>query len=261
MGKLQDRPLGDFESAADVGVPGVTGSTTYNPTTQEYTMSASGTDLWEARDEFHFAWKKIKGDFIVTARGHFVTAGEHSFKKFGWIARTCLDANSAHVNAMVHVNGRASLQYRRAAGAKTNEQVSKSKGPEVFQLERTGNKFIASFAQFGEPFIREEVTSLQLPDELYVGLFTCSHIHDNLQTAVIQDVRITIPAKADFIPYTDYIGSNLEILDVETGRREIVYHVSDSLQAPIGRRTTRRSSIAATAACIASIWPRATDAD
>ena len=101
------------------------------------------------------------------------------------------------------------------------------------------------------------MTSLQLPDELYVGLFTCSHIHDNLQTAVIQDVRITIPAKADFIPYTDYIGSNLEILDVETGRREIVYHVSDSLQAPIGRRTTRRSSIAATAACIASTWPRA----
>ena len=232
MGKLQDRPLGDFESAADVGVPGVTGSTTYNPTTQEYTMSASGTDLWEARDEFHFAWKKIKGDFIVTARGHFVTAGGHNFKKFGWIARTSLDANSAHVNAMVHANGRASLQYRRAAGAKTNEQVSKSKGPDVFQLERTGNKFIASFAKFGEPFIREEVTSLQLPDELYVGLFTCSHIHDNLQTAVIQDVRITIPAKADFIPYTDYIGSNLEILDVETGRREIVYHVSDSLQAP-----------------------------
>jgi TolB protein len=232
MATVEQKLVGVFESAADVGMPGVAGSTTYDAKTQEYTMSASGTDLWEASDEFHFAWKKIKGDFIVTARAHFITEGGHTFKKFGWIARTGLDANSSHVNAMVHANGRASLQYRRTAGAKTNEQVSKSKGPDVFQLERKGNKFIASFAKFGEPFIREELADLQLPDELYVGLFTCSHIHDNVQTAVIQDVRITIPAKDDFIPYTDYIGSNLEILDVETGRREIVYHVSDSLQAP-----------------------------
>ncbi|HYO24255.1 MAG TPA: hypothetical protein VEQ85_04835, partial [Lacipirellulaceae bacterium] len=40
------------------------------------------------------------------------------------------------------------------------------------------------------------------------------------------------PAAEDFTPYRDYIGSNLEILDVATGRREIVHHVSDSLQAP-----------------------------
>ena len=134
MGKFQDRPLGVFESAADVGVPGVTGSTTYNPTTQEYTMSASGTDLWEARDEFHFAWKKIKGDFIVTARGHFVTAGEHNFKKFGWIARTSLDANSAHVNAMVHANGRASLQYRARPAPKQTSRFPNRRGQMSFNL-------------------------------------------------------------------------------------------------------------------------------
>jgi Tol biopolymer transport system component len=45
-------------------------------------------------------------------------------------------------------------------------------------------------------------------------------------------VRITVPAPSDFVPYRDYIGSNLEVLDLESGRREIVYQVADSLQAP-----------------------------
>jgi hypothetical protein len=36
----------------------------------------------------------------------------------------------------------------------------------------------------------------------------------------------------NFVPYRDYIGSNLEILDVETGRRKIIYSSPESLQAP-----------------------------
>jgi Tol biopolymer transport system component len=40
------------------------------------------------------------------------------------------------------------------------------------------------------------------------------------------------PAKDGFIPYRDYIGSDLELLDVATGRRQIVHHTDDSLQAP-----------------------------
>jgi TolB protein len=34
------------------------------------------------------------------------------------------------------------------------------------------------------------------------------------------------------VPYRDYIGSHLEVLDVETGARRVLYTVSDSLQAP-----------------------------
>ena len=35
-------------------------------------------------------------------------------------------------------------------------------------------------------------------------------------------VRITTPAKTDLVPYRDYIGSNLEILDIATGNATIV---------------------------------------
>jgi len=34
------------------------------------------------------------------------------------------------------------------------------------------------------------------------------------------------------VPYRDYIGSNLEIMDIENGDRKIIYRSSESLQAP-----------------------------
>jgi Tol biopolymer transport system component len=73
---------------------------------------------------------------------------------------------------------------------------------------------------------------MALGDEVYVGLFVCSHNNNVVEKAAFRDVRITVPAKDDFVPYRDYIGSNLEILDVQSGHRKIVYSVPDSLQAP-----------------------------
>ena len=69
-------------------------------------------------------------------------------------------------------------------------------------------------------------------EEVYVGLYVCSHNKDVIEKAVFRNVRIIIPAKEDFVPYRDYIGSNLEILDIESGNRKIIYRSSESLQAP-----------------------------
>jgi Tol biopolymer transport system component len=136
------------------------------------------------------------------------------------------------VNGALHGNGDAYLLWRPTAGAVTQGKLSPYQGADVVQFERKGNRYTMSIARFGESIVTEEVADVDLPEELYVGLFMCSHAADDLQKVAIRDVRITIPAKDDFVPYRDYIGSNLEILDIETGRREIVYHVADSLQAP-----------------------------
>ena len=42
--------------------------------------------MWTTRDEFHFAFNKIKGDFIVRARIEFVGTGVDPHRKLGWIA-------------------------------------------------------------------------------------------------------------------------------------------------------------------------------
>jgi Tol biopolymer transport system component len=89
-----------------------------------------------------------------------------------------------------------------------------------------------SAARFGGAFVTQQVSDLTLGNEVYAGLYVCSHNKDVVENAVFSDVRITVPARDDFVPYRDYIGSNLEILDVESGSRKIIYRAPDSIQAP-----------------------------
>jgi Tol biopolymer transport system component len=77
-----------------------------------------------------------------------------------------------------------------------------------------------------------EVLDLDFPDSLYAGLFVCSHNKDVTETAVFENVQIILPAPTDFRPYQDYIGSNMEILDVQTGLRKILFTTPEVIQAP-----------------------------
>jgi TolB protein len=228
----QRQSVGAFDDQADVGKVLHKGSAVYDAAKDEYAVAGSGTNMWLGEDEFHFMWKRMKGDFILTARAQFVGRGVDPHRKTGWQVRSSLDTNSPHASAVVHGDGLASLQFRRSKGADTEELKSQVKAPDVFQLERRGDKYLMSVARFGEPFVTEQVTGLALGNEVYVGLFVCSHNKDVIERAVFRDVRVTVPAAENFVPYRDYIGSNVEILDLESGRRKIVYTSPDSLQAP-----------------------------
>ena len=58
-------PLGDFEAHIDIGSPKIAGYATYNAASQVYTLTAGGVNIWAKRDEFQFAYRRMKGDFIV----------------------------------------------------------------------------------------------------------------------------------------------------------------------------------------------------
>lgn len=227
----QQRSLGAFADQSDIGNPLRTGRTRYDGNEEEYTIEGAGTNMWADRDEFHFVWRRLKGDFILTTQAAFVGKGVEPHRKMGWMVRTSLDADSPHAVAVVHGDGLTSLQFRRTKGAATEGIKSTASGADVLQLERKGNTYRMSVARSGDVFTSDEV-SLDLGDEVYIGLFVCSHNKDVTEKAVFSNVRITVPARDDFVPYRDYIGSNLEVMDVATGKRKIVYTATDSFQAP-----------------------------
>ena len=227
----QQKPLGEFAGQTDVGNPSKLGSAIYDPEKQEYTIEGAGTNMWMGRDEFHFVWQRLKGNFILTTRAEFIGKGVEEHRKIGWMVRSSLDPDSPHVTAVVHGDGLTSLQFRRTKAAITEELRSPVKGADVIQLERKGDNYIMSVARFGDPFVTEKVV-LSLGDEVSVGLFVCSHNKDVIEKAVFRDVRITVPASENFVPYRDYIGSNLEVMDVPSGHRRIIYRAPDSFQAP-----------------------------
>ncbi len=233
------KSLGLFEGQADVGKVNQTGSGIYDGEKEQYTVAGSGSNMWGDRDEFHFVWKRMRGNFILTARTAFIGKGVEAHRKIGWIIRPGLETDSAQVSAVVHGDGLTSLQFRRTKGTVMEEIKSKVTAPDVVQLERKGKTYVMSVARFGEPFVTEQVADVALSDEVYVGLFVCSHNNNVIEKATFNDVRITRPVKDGFVPYRDYIGSKLELLDVQSGHRKVIYSVSDSLQAPNWTRDGR----------------------
>ncbi|WP_161890656.1 PD40 domain-containing protein [Pontibacter russatus] len=228
----QQKQIGAFDRSTDIGAVLKKGSATHKPGTDTYEVAGSGYNVWFDKDEFHYLWKKMPGDFILYTRARLVGEGVDPHRKVGWMVRSDLSGNSPHVNAVVHGDGLTSLQYREAKGDSTKEMRSDLTGADVIELERKGNTYTMRVAKFGQPYVTEEVQNLELGDEVYVGLFVGSHNKDVLEKGIFEDVRITVPAPDDLVPYRQYLGSNLEILDISTGDREIVYTSPKSLQAP-----------------------------
>lgn len=221
-----------FDGHTDVGACSLLGDLQFVTGSQEYIITGSGDNIWFDDDQFHFAWKKLSGDFILRADVRFIGKGSHEHRKAGWMIRHSLENGSPHVSAAVHGDGLTSLQYRTAGGAATSERRSPVKAPDVIQLERRGDKFILSAAVRGMPFDTVMITDERLSGEIYAGLFICSHDNSVSESASFTNVRIIRPAKDDFVPYRDYLGSNLEIMDVETGHRKVIYQAPNSIQAP-----------------------------
>lgn len=227
-----DTSVGQFTAHGDIGDPAISGSTHYDSSIQTYRMTAGGINLWGTSDQFHYAWNKIKGDFIVRARVEFVGQGVDPHRKFGWMVRTTLDADSAYADACVHGDGLTSLQYRRSKGSITEQVTLDLKGGDVVQLERRGNTYIFSSARFGETFVTGTLADLDLGEEVHVGLFLCSHDATVKEEALFRDVRIIRPPKAGYVPYRDYIGAHLEILNVHTGKLELIHSSREQFEAP-----------------------------
>lgn len=230
--RAQKPSLGVFDGQTDIGAVLKPGSGRYDPKTRQYTLSGSGYNVWFDHDEFHFAWKRMTGDFILYTRASLVGAGTDPHRKVGWMVRSRLDGNSPHVNISEHGDGLTSLQFRRTTGANTEEVRSKLTHADVLQLERKGNTYTMRVAKFGEPFVTEQVTDLNLGDAVYVGVFVGSHNKDVLETGTFRDVRISVPAPDSLVPYRNYLASQLEVLDVTTGDRQIIHTAPASIQAP-----------------------------
>ena len=68
--------------------------TRYDEASQVYTIRGSGSNIWFNRDEFQYAYKKIGGDFILTANFEFTgsTEGAVGHRKIGWMIRESADS-------------------------------------------------------------------------------------------------------------------------------------------------------------------------
>src|SRR6266567_7451885 len=183
-------PIGIFTTQTNVGR--ATGAASYDPQQQTYVIARSGQNMWDARDDFHFVWKRINGNFLLSTHARFIGAGVEAHRKIGWTIRSSLAPGSAHVTAALHGNGLMSLQFRRKPGGITEEQKSADSLPDadaIIRLERRGGVYVLSVAQVGDTFVTQRLAGVTLPDTVYVGLFVCSHNATVTERATFRNVH------------------------------------------------------------------------
>jgi len=228
----QSESLGIFNNTTDVGNVLHPGSVTYNDESGEYILTGSGFNMWGDTDEMRFLWKAIQGDFILRAEVEFIGKGVDPHRKIGWTVRNSLDPNSAMVNGTVHGDGLISLQYRKSDGAETEQVVSPDSSSNIIQLSRIGDTYSFSTALKGESFTTVETSDVSLKNEVLAGVYICAHNPEVIEKAIFKNVRIIKPAPDDLVQYQEYLGSRMEVLDIEAGIRKVIFESEHSIQAP-----------------------------
>jgi Tol biopolymer transport system component len=236
--QAQGNSIGIFANASDVGNPAKKGSSAYDGSGQVYTLNGGGYNIWFNRDEFHYLYNSLKGDFILTANFEFVSAGVDPHRKVGWMVRESLDEEASHMSATLHGDGLTVLQWRELRGAYMRDPEDEIFSPKsnytIIQLERKGKKLIMRAAHSGEPLqLIGEKKMESLGDEVLAGLFVCSHNPDVVEQAKAWNVRIDQPVSEDYNPYDDgFIGCRMETMNVFDGRRKVIHESDGRFEAP-----------------------------
>jgi len=91
----------------DVGAPWPPGSASYNESTSTWTVTGDGLDIWNLSDDFHYAYKRLRGDGQITARVVSLTGpGLHEWAKAGVMIRQDLTGESKHAMMVMTVGSR-----------------------------------------------------------------------------------------------------------------------------------------------------------
>ncbi|MFH1718308.1 MAG: MBL fold metallo-hydrolase [Planctomycetota bacterium] len=155
-----------------------------------YTMTASGTDIWAASDQFHFAYKEVSGAATIQAR--VVSVGHtDDWAKAGVMIRDSLDHNSAH--AMVAVTPANGVWFgRRDAAGQSSTSVGQEgiAAPHWVKLERSvGGLVRAYYSADGVTWTALGSPSPVIMDApIYIGLALTSHNPDAKCEAAFSEV-------------------------------------------------------------------------
>jgi TolB protein len=243
----QTGSVGIFENQQDIGYVKHAGSTIYDQATQSYIIKGSGANIWFNEDQFHYTYRRITGDFILTADFEFTgdTSGAVGHRKIGWMVRESTAADAVSMNACSHIDGLIALQWREMKGAfmqdPQGEIFYQKRGLQTMQLERKGKTLIMRMANPGEPlqFIGKHDLN-DLKDTVLAGIYICAHDSDALVSARIWNVRIDHPVENVYQPNPlmvkppsmEVMGSRLEIMDAANGSRKVIYESKGRFEAP-----------------------------
>lgn len=188
--------FGAFTNSDDVGGPSLKGGVEFDASTGQYKITGSGSDIWGKADQFHYVWREMSGNFVVTATARFLTDGI-GHRKGVIMLRKSLDAGSPFLQLAIHGDGMPAVQFRKAENDNTNTVDFPVEGPGIWKLklERRAGTVTVWVAKDGAPLRELGQTMSQLSSPILVGLGVSSHTQQAINTVLFSDVSVeSLPA-------------------------------------------------------------------
>ena len=194
-----------FKNGNDIGNIKMKGSMSYDKSTNTYTISGGGENMWASADDFFMVWRNETGDFSFSSRLAFETKEGNAHKKMGLMIRESLDADARYVDVVVHNDGLVSMQYRAETGGVTKEITTTTRFADHVVLERSGKRIIMKTGIGEYPRQITGEIEMNFPDKFYLGMVVCAHEAGVTRKAMFSDVVLqkveaaTLPSQAEKI--------------------------------------------------------------
>ncbi|MHC4437239.1 MAG: LamG-like jellyroll fold domain-containing protein, partial [Planctomycetota bacterium] len=190
------------------GYPGSVGSFIEGPT-GTYTMTSSGTDIWDNADEFHFAHKMLTGVGSIVARVESVEQ-TNNWAKAGVMIRESLEPGSVHAMMVVTPAQGVSFQRRTVTDdASSHTTTGEIEAPYWVKIERdVAGNFTAYSSANGSTWEMQGSENIQMSSNVYIGLALTSHDAALTCQAVLSNVTITGTVGPQWMNHDIGISSN-----------------------------------------------------
>jgi uncharacterized repeat protein (TIGR03806 family) len=174
---------------ADIGGVALAGDASF--LNGEFNLIASGADIWDTNDAFHFAYVPLDGDGQIVARVISMQFTD-PWAKAGVMFRKNLSTGSKHALMAVTAEGNSALQSRSAENnLSSNIYGPPGKIPRWIKLVRFGDTFTGYVSAEGENWRRVDSVTIPMDKKIYVGLALTAHNNSTLNSALFDNVRIS----------------------------------------------------------------------
>ncbi len=191
---VQGNPIGFFDNHLDIGAVGAPGTAAYDATDGSYTIIASGREIWNHLDEFHFAYVRTVGNFTIRAFAEiFPIDSTATWTKAGLVVREDLTPQSAYALIFVRTDLQMSFEWRPIRNVYpdrtgTLETLDFQDGH--MEIQRVGDLISLYYIDFftGERVLFSE-REVDWQDPVYVGLaVSASGASSGAGTATVEGV-------------------------------------------------------------------------
>ena len=158
-----------------------------------FTLTASGDDIWNGADAFHYVFQGITGNTVeMTARVKSMQ-NTNPWSKCGIMFRANLDPGSPQVMMALTTGNGAAFQDRLLQDSSSyNSSTAPLPAPYWVRILKTGNKYVGYISANGNTWTAIDSVTLTLGTYPYAGLAYTAHNTTLTGTAVIDHVTLVV---------------------------------------------------------------------